>query len=69
MYLFFNSSRLFTIFVKEIKTLKTYFSFEIQLWIQVLDIYILIMAIDMPAPTTADGALTDANDGHSALPK
>jgi len=29
------------------------------------DIHILITAIDMPAPTTAYGALTNAGDGHS----
>lgn len=65
MYLFSNSSRLLVNFLKEIKTLKTDFSLEIQLWIQVPDIYVLIMAMDMPAPTTASGALTNADDGHS----
>lgn len=65
MCLLSNSSKLFISSSKEIKTLKTDFSFEIPLWIQVPGIYILIMPIDMPAPTTADGALTNANNGHS----
>lgn len=60
---------LFIVFFKGIKTLRSDLSFEIQLWVQVSGVYVSITAINMPAPTTAPGALVNADDGHSACPK
>lgn len=69
MHLFFNSNRLFTVFFEEIKKSRTNFSFEIHLWVQVPGGFVLIMAINMPAPTTASGALANADDDLSACHK
>lgn len=39
---------LFIVFFKGIKTLRSDLSFEIQLWVQLSGVYVLIMAINMP---------------------
>ncbi|RLW06507.1 hypothetical protein DV515_00004445 [Chloebia gouldiae] len=54
---------------EEIKTSRTDLSFEIQLWVQVSGVYVLIMAINMPAPATASGALVNEDEDHSACHK
>lgn len=54
---------------KEIKTPRTDFSFEFQLWVQVSGVYVLIMAVNMPAPATASGALVNADGDRSVCHK
>lgn len=68
-YICFSIQKFKSFSFKEIKTSRTDFNFEIQLWVQVSGVYVLIMAINMPAPATTSGALASADDNHSARHK